>query len=310
VNFLAMHPNGGKFYAVAGGRVEACIIGFEIQEDASLKEFTRLKLDDLPAAHISVHPTGKFLLTAHYTGSSVWFFPLNESGEIAAGVKHLHEGGSKINGKRQDVPHPHWVGFSPDDHYAFVPDLGMDSIVIYKISNEFESMEYHGEAYTAEGAGPRHMRFSKDGKFIYLLNEFEMSVRTYAYDALEGTTKYVADSPTLRPGQIARHDFNAASEILVHPSGNFVYVANRGHDSISVFEALEDGTLKRKQIEPIRGAWPRNINIDPSGKWLLAAGQDSSTVAVFAIDQKTGKLTHQRNSSRYVPSPSCILFSQ
>ena len=78
VNFLAMHPNGGKFYAVAGGRVEACIIGFEIQEDASLKEFTRLKLDDLPAAHISVHPTGKFLLTAHYTGSSVWFFPSSE----------------------------------------------------------------------------------------------------------------------------------------------------------------------------------------------------------------------------------------
>lgn len=308
VNFLAMHPNGDSIYAVNGGGKDPSIIGYHIKEAGALEEFTRIRIQDKPACHLSVHPTGKFIITAHYTGGSTWFFPLNEKGEISEGTLHKHDFASKIDPVRQNAPHPHWTGFSPDDHFAFVPDLGGDMVYIYKIANDFESMEKHGEAYTAEGAGPRHMRFSKNWKFIYLLNEFEMSVRVYEYEPIEGSMKYASDNPTLTADQIAQHDFNAASEILVHPSGKFVYAANRGHDSISVFEASEEGVLVRKQIEPIRGAWPRNINMDASGKWLLAAGQDSNTIAVFAIDQASGKLTHQRKSSRYVPSPSCILF--
>ena len=113
---------------------------------------------------------------------------------------------------------------------------------------------------------------------------------------------------TLSEATKANEVFNSASEIRVHPSGKFVYSANRGNDSISVFRVdLATGKLSRVEVEPIRGSWPRNFNLDPSGKWLIAGGQKSNTATVFKIDQSTGELTYVRQSTT-VPSPICVLF--
>jgi len=113
---------------------------------------------------------------------------------------------------------------------------------------------------------------------------------------------------TLTEATKAKETFNSASEIRVHPSGKFVYSANRGNDTISVFR-VDDATKKLTlvEVEPIRGSWPRNFNLDPTGKWLIAAGQHSNTAAVFSIDQSTGELTFNRQSAM-VPASICVLF--
>ncbi len=307
--FLAAHPEGGKLYAVARWGRTAGVVGYQMKSNGDLVEFTKQANPDGGGAHIAVHPSGKFLLTAQYGGGSTAFFPLDAAGKLGEPVVHEHKGGSRVIPGRQTSPHPHWCGWSPDAKYAFVPDLGLDQIVIYKIADDLTSIAPHGVAQSVPGGGPRHMRFSVDGKFIYLLNELSLSVTTFAWDAKAGTATRLSTTPSLSEAAKAAESFNSAAEILVHPSGKFVYSSNRGHDSVTVYQAEPaTGKLEVVQVQPIRGAFPRNINLDPTATWLLAAGADSGTVAVHRIDPETGKLTYQRGAIIQVPAPICILF--
>ena len=308
--FLTLHPNGKILYSVGRWDGGTGAIGYQLI-DGGLKEFTRMACPDGGGCHIAVHPSGKFLLTAQYGGGSVALFPLDSSGKLSEPTVTEHKGGSKVVEGRQESPHPHWTGFSPDGKYALVPDLGLDQVVIYKVDPSKPVIRPHGFGQSVPGGGPRHMRFSTNEEFIYLLNELTLSVTTFAWDAAKGTAKTLTTEPALSKKDKDRETFNSSAEILVHPNGKFVYSSNRGHDSVTVFRAnTENGKLKVVQVQPIRGAFPRNINMTPDATWLLAAGADSNTVAAHRIDPKTGKLLYQRGSIINVPSPICILFAQ
>lgn len=308
--FLALHPDGDKLYAVASQDKEGGAAAYRIGDDGSLELINFMPSGDGGGAHIAVHPSGKFLLTAQYGGGSTALFPLESGGRIGEPTVHEHEGGSGVVEKRQDSPHPHWCGFSPDGRFALVPDLGTDQIHLYRVDSDSPSITPHGVAKSVPGGGPRHMRFSPDGKFIHLLNELTLSVTTFAWDAEAGTARKVSVTPALSEEVKAAESFNSAAEILVHPEGPFVYSSNRGHDTVTVYHAdPRSGKLEVAQVQPIRGAFPRNINLDPSARYLLAAGADSNTVAVHSIDLETGKLTYLRGHVINVPAPICILFA-
>lgn len=307
--FLAAHPGGAYLYAAAMQQQAGIVAAYEITESGALRLLNTTLVPDGRGVHIAVHPSGKFLLTAQYGGGSVSVFPIKANGAVGDCVQNVkHEGGSGVNAKRQSNPHPHWVGFSPDGRFAFVPDLGLDQIVMYKVDADTPSITHIGEAETVPGGGPRHMRFSVDGRFIYLLNELTLSVTTFAYDAQTGLAERLTTTPALSEEAKAAESFVSASEILVHPNGKFIYSGNRGHDTITAYRANPNtGELTVTEVEPIRGSWPRNINLIPGGKWLLAAGAHSNTVATFAIDQKTGELLFQRGKISQVPNVICIV---
>ncbi len=307
--FLAKHPTLDIIYAVAKIDETPVVAAYKKNIDGSLTFINSVEIGDGSGTHIAVHPSGKFVATVQYGGGSVAIFLLQNNGALASRTQLIeHEGGSQVYEDRQDSPHPHWVGFSPDGKYALVPDLGLDAVLIYKVSEGKQVLTYHSRAITVEGGGPRHMRFSIDGDYIYLLNELELSISTFKYDATKGKAELVSVTPTLSKQKKLQEAFNSASEILVHPNGKFVYSGNRGHDSVSVFTIKEGATPELLETEHVRGAYPRNINIDLSGKWLLAAGQHSNTVSVFSIDQDLGLLQYQTNKTINLPEPICILF--
>ena len=308
--FLTFHPNGKILYSVGRWEGGTGAVGYQVS-GGELKEFTRMACPDGGGCHIAVHPSGKFLLTAQYGGGSVALFPLDSSGKLGEPTVTEHKGGSKVVERRQQSPHPHWTGFSPDGKYALVPDLGLDQIVIYRVDPSKPAITPHGVGQSVAGGGPRHMRFSTDGKFIYLLNELTLSVTTFAWDAVKGTAETLTSEPALSEQDKEGETFNSSAEILVHPNGRFVYSSNRGHDSVTVYRAnTQSGKLKVVQVQPVRGAFPRNVNLTPNATWLLAAGADSNTVAAHRVDPKTGKLRYQRASVANVPSPICILFTR
>jgi 6-phosphogluconolactonase len=307
--FLALHPSGQILYAAANGPAGPGAVAYRLDPDGTLSLLDSQPTGDGGAAHIAVHPSGRFLLTAQYGGGSTALFPLDADGRLGPATVHEHEGGSGVVKERQESPHPHWCGFSPDGSFALVPDLGMDGIVIYKVDAAAPSITRHGFAASVPGGGPRHMRFSPDGAHIYLLNELSLSVTVFAWNAEAGTATQLGTTPALSDQAKAGEAFNSAAEILVHPSGQFVYSSNRGHDSVTVFRAQDGGrALQVTQVQPIRGAFPRNIALDPGARWLLAAGADSNTVAVHAIDQQSGALTFRTKGVINVPAPICILF--
>jgi 6-phosphogluconolactonase len=310
--FLALHPDGTKLYAVAGVAGVPSAVGYRIGATGALEVINSAATTDGGGAHIAVHPSGKFLLTAQYGGGSTALFPLDADGRLGTAqvVKHGTKGSGVIPG-RQEKPHAHMCAFSPDGRFALVPDLGLDAIVVHRIDLAAPSITMHGVIASVPGGGARHMKFSPDGKFIYLLNELSLSVTSFAWDAAAGTANLIATVPALSEAAKAKEAFNSAAEILVHASGKFVYSSNRGHDTVTVYRAdPATAVLQVIQVQPVRGAFPRNIALSPDGGWLLAAGADSNTIAVHRVNQATGELTYQTKGVINVPAPICIVFLQ
>lgn len=311
--FLAKHPRLNVLYAVGTLEGKPSVVAYVIGKDASNKAnltlLNAVEIGDGGAAHLAVDATGKMLITAQYGGGSVAAFALRDDGGVERRTQLTkHQGGSQVVADRQKASHAHWVGFAPDNRFAFVPDLGLDQVVIYRVDPIQARLQPHGHGQLPAGAGPRHMKFHPQGKQIYVLNELDLTVSVFDYDPQQGTMTRKQTIPAVPKEEWALEQTASASEIRVHPSGRFVYSANRGHDTISVFAVdATTGELNVIQRTPIRGATPRNFNLAPSAKWLLAAGQDSHTLASFAINNETGRLTYNR-SVVFVPTPICVLF--
>lgn len=308
--WITLTEDGKRLYAAGTLGRQPSIVAYAINGN-ELELINSQPIGDGGAAHAAVNPTGKFLITAQYGGGSVGVFPLAKDGSVQPRSQLIkHEGGSRVVGNRQNSPHAHWTGFDAQNQFAFVPDLGLDAVVVYKINHKDGTLTSHGAGKCPPGGGPRHMKFHPGGAYAFVLNELALSVTTFAYDSANGSLQPLGTVKTLTDERKARESFSSAAEIRVHQSGKFVYTSNRGHDSISAFRCDEStGKLTLIEVEPIRGGWPRNFNIDPTGKWLLAAGRDSNTLAVFAIDQETGELRYGRNIE-FVPSPICVQFGE
>lgn len=310
--FLALHPRGHTLYAVGRVAKAHVVAAYEIERDENARPKLRLRnvqpIGDGGAAHVAVHPSGRMLMTAQYGGGSVACFALDAYGRLEKRTLLVeHEGASGVVARRQKKPHPHWVGFSPGGKFAFVPDLGCDAVLCYAVDLEAARIKKHGRVPMPPGSGPRHMVFHPRFPRAYVLGELTLAITVCDVDAESALLKPAITVPTLLPEEVAGLRFMSASEIRVHPNGRFVYSANRGHDSISVFEVEKEGRgLRRVDLEHCRGATPRNFGISPDGRWLLAAGQDSHTLASFAIDSETGAL-HFARSIEHVPAPICVL---
>ena len=253
--------------------------------------------------------TGTLLLSAHYGAGCITVFPLNEDGTVGDQVQRIqHEGGSGIVGNRQNSPHPHYVAVSLDNRFVFVPDLGLDQLIAYRLDLEQKRLLPHASIDVEPGGGPRHMKFHPSGKFAFVLNELSLAVTLFRYNSESGQMIKVETVPALTMEEQQRNQSNSGSEIRVSDSGDYVYSANRGDDSISVFAFDErSATLTRIQVVPARASWPRNFNLSPDGKMLFVGGRDSNNVSVFSIGVD-GRLTHRDHRSIFVPAPICILF--
>jgi 6-phosphogluconolactonase len=306
--FLAWHPRLPVLYSLNG----SSIASFRETGPGTLSPLNTSPSTTGKGTHLDISPDGKALVSVHYGAGTIAVFPLEEDGRIGAVSQVIElEAFSTANPERQGKPHPHSANFSPCGRYILVPDLGADTTYIYACDPEAATLEEHGKADSAPGAGPRHMKFSPDGRFAYVLNELDLTVDVFSWNADEGAMETAGTFPTLSPEQKAAAPANTASEIRFHPNGRFVYTANRGHNSITVF-SVEPSTGQLALVEVVEAHvnWPRNFNLDPSGKWLLCAGQWSSDVKVFSIDTTTGSLLHLPEANLKVPGPICVEFGR
>lgn len=313
--FLALHPNGKVVYALTrvdtdDGGASGAVAAFGV--DPKTGKLTPLNVQSTgnrgSLAHLGVDATGRTLVSASYGGGYVVSFPIESDGRLGERAGFLvHRGQVGPNQPRQDAPHPHSVTLSPDDRFALVADLALDHVFAYQIEHETGTITPYepGLVSVAPGAGPRHTKFSPDGKSFYILNELDCTITSCSYDAARGIAAPFQVVSTLPDDFTAR---NTTSEIRVHPSGRFVYAANRGHDSIAVFARdIGTGALTRVEIVACGGERPRNFAITPDGAWLLCAHQDSNTATAFRVDTTTGRLS---STGQTVPVPKavCVLF--
>lgn len=312
-SFLAIRPDKGTLYAVNEvgefrGEPTGAVSAFAIDPETGMLAYLNQQpsLGQAPA-HVSVGQAGNFVYVANYTSGTAAVFPIEMDGSLAPASDSVQHTGSGPDQRRQQGPHAHSINLDPGNARAYVADLGLDRVMIYDIASEPGKLLPNDPPSAAVdgGSGPRHFTFHPSGRYAYLINEMGNTITTFAYDPATGGLESLQTVPTL-PDEFEGR--NTTADIHVHPTGNFVYGSNRGHNSIVIYAIDRDsGELSYVNTVSTEGATPRNFAIDPTGTYLLAANQDSDNVVVFRIDSKSGNLTATGHQIE-VSMPVCVKF--
>lgn len=259
--------------------------------------------------HVSVDATGKTVMVANYNGGSVESLPVHADGSLGAPASFIQHTGSSVNPGRQAGPHGHCIIADPSNRFALTCDLGLDKVLIYQLDAATAKLTPSDPPFATvkPGAGPRHLAFSPNGKFVYVIDELDCTLTVFTYDASHGTLAQIQSLSTLPAGEAMRPNYSCA-EVVVHPSGKFLYGSNRGHNTIALFRIDADtGKLTLVEHTSTAGEKPRNFNLDPSGRFLIAANQDSGNVVAFTVNPDTGHLT-PTGQQLQIGSPVAVLF--
>jgi 6-phosphogluconolactonase len=257
--------------------------------------------------HLTVDKTGRHVLLANYTGGSVAVLPVEGDGMLGEASDFVQHLGSSVDPERQKEPHAHDVVLTPGDRFAVVADLGLDRLLVYRFDAAKGKLTANDPPFgqVKPGSGPRHFALHPNGRFAYVINEMANTITAFDWDGDKGSFHELQSVSTL-PSDFKGE--NTTAELVVHPSGRFLYGSNRGHDSIAVY-AIDPakGTLTFVEDVPTLGKEPRNFALDPTGAYLFAANQNSNTVVVFRVNPKNGRLTPSGQKLE-VLSPVCVTF--
>lgn len=318
-SWLALHPTRPFLYAVnetedyegePSGSVEAFAID---PETGALTLLNEQSSQGRHPAHLAIDPSGAFAVVANYSGPFV-VLPIAEDGTLAPASDIVQNEGTGPNEARQEMSHPHAVVFDPAGRYLATADLGIDTVRIYRVTPEGQLAPV-SEATVAPGAGPRHLAFSPDGRFLYVANELNATVTGFAYDPATGTLGEEIQTISMVPEDFP--DPKSAAEIAVHPSGRFLYASNRGLEGATSPEAdsivgyiIDQQTGQLTLIGHTSEGldFPRGFALDPTGTWLYAANQQGDSIVQFAIDPETGALSPTGQVTA-TPTPVSIVFT-
>jgi 6-phosphogluconolactonase len=310
-SYLAFDPTQRFLYAVNElktyeGRPTGTVSAFRVDPNTGSLEFLNKRLTHgTDPCHVLVDKTGAYVFVANFMSGSICVLPVRDDGSLGEASDFIQHQGSSINPLRQTGPHAHSVTLDRANRFAFVPDLGLDRLLVYRFDRERGQLEPNAVPWIKgkPGAGPRHLALHPGGKFAFLINELDSTLAALSYDSRKGTFKELQVVPTL-PGDF--QGANSCAGVEVSPSGAFVYASNRGHDSLVIYRIdPRTGRLTYVGHEPTQGKTPRHFGIDPTGSFLLAANQDSDAIVTFRIHPQTGRL-EPTGQVAHVPTPVCV----
>jgi 6-phosphogluconolactonase len=309
-SFLTIHPTLNVLYAVSevsrgGDRDATQIMAYRILSDGQLQSLGGCPAGGDAPCYISTDQAGQFVFVANYGSGSITAIQLKADGSLGDVTSHIQHVGSSIDPRRQQAPHAHCILSDPSDQFVCAVDLGLDEVIVYRLDRNTGLLTATSQLKTDAGNGPRHLTFHPDGQHAFVIHELTSKLSSCSWDSKTGTLKQIETVSTL-PADFTQS--NATAEVLVHPSGKFVFGSNRGHNSIAVFRfEPQSGTLTSLGQTLTDGKAPRNFRIDPTGQFLLAENQGSDSIVVFRIDLQTGKLERVGQATS-VGAPCCIKF--
>ncbi len=301
--YLFAVNEGEQFAGVAGGGISA----FELDRaSGQLKFINAQPTHGVHPCYVSVDGKDQYVLVANYTSGNVTVLPIGEGGQLGTHTALVQNQGHSVHPIRQASAHAHCVVFHPNGQHIFVADLGIDQILVFKLSDAGQLIaQQPPSATTTAGAGPRHIVFHPNGRYAYVSTELDSTVTVYAFDEGSGMLQQTQTISSL-PGDFTGESTGA--DIHISADGGFVYASNRGHDSIAVFTVEQSsGQLSLVEVVSCGGKKPRNFALDLSGGYLIVANQDSDTLVIYRVDAATGRLT-ATGEVVSVPSPVCVKF--
>jgi 6-phosphogluconolactonase len=299
-SLFTLRPDGRVLYVVHGGLTYVSAFGVD-PASGELRLLNCQPCNGNNPVDAALDVTNRFLVVANYSSGNVAVLPLGADGSLQP-VSQLFEltGTPGPDPVQQSLSHPHAVIFDPSRQFVIVPDKGFDRTFIFRF--EDGRIALNQAMLSRPGAAPRHCIFHPTLSVLYVNNELDSTVTAYRWHA--GHIEEIEVVSTLPAGWSGK---NTTAEIGVAPDGRFVYVSNRGHDSIAIFAVADSGRLRLLGCEATGGKRPRFFTLDPHGAFLYAANQESDNIVAFAVDRTTGMLERFGHEIR-VGSPSAIRF--
>lgn len=312
--FLVLAPNGRNVFVAneldhyegkSGGAVSSYTLD---RKNASLTKINEVASHGAATCHVAVDRTGRAVFAANYTGGSAASFHVGANGSLSEAVSFEQYTGHGPDKERQTVPHAHRVTLSPDNRFLLVNDLGLDRIHIYRLDAATAKLTLNDPPAwkSAPGAGPRALRFHPNGRWAYCVTEMKSTVDVLHWDATRGALETVQ---VLSMAPESFHGTTGGSDIVLDRQGRFAYAADRFDDIVVTFAVSPaDGKLTLLNRISCGGKVPRHLTLDPTGRWLLVANQESDNIAVFRRDTQSGQLTSP-GSSFPLSRPQCLVFT-
>lgn len=309
-SFLAVAPSGKYLYSVSENNTAGEVSAFAFDRvTGKLTLINKQLTGGRGPCYISVDATGKWVMVGHYGSGTVTALQVDKEGGLKSPAQQIAHSGSSVNKQRQEKPHVHATVFTPDQRFVFVPDLGMDKIMIYRFDPAFykkplTAAKKQAFMSTKPGSGPRHLDFHPKLPYVYLIEEMTGTISAYQYD--KDTLKLIQNISS-HPADYSGN--KGSADIHVSPDGRFLYASNRGDaHNIAIFSINpQTGKLAAKGFQSTMGTVPRNFVIDPTGNFLLAANQQSNNIVIFKRDKETGQL-QATGKEISVPSPVCLVM--
>lgn len=285
-SFVAVDAARRRLYAANElvsyrGRPAGALTAYAIQAEGGLQRLAQRSSGGPAPCYLSLDPAGRFALVANYNGGNVALLPLDSAGSLGRRACLVQHEGHGPHPERQEAPHAHSIQMDPTNTWALAADLGVDRLIVYRVSASPLQLLAHGQIPLPPGSGPRHFAFHPHGPFLYVANELASTVSVFRFEAATGNAVALQTLSTLPAGFTAP---NTAADIHFEPGGRFLYVSNRGHDSLAIFAAGPDGRLAPLGQQSTLGRTPRHFAILPDGRFLLAANQDSNHLVCFRLD--------------------------
>lgn len=299
----------GNVYAISetNGATPGSVSAYNFDKnDGSLHFINNLPTGGDDPCYVQADASGKFVAVANYSGGSVAVFPTDDKGGLVDKKQLIQHEGESVDSNRQQGPHVHESVFSPDQKFLLTPDLGKDMVMVYAFDKTKEQpLTLQSTIQCEPGSGPRHITFHPTKKYAYLIHELQPFVSVYSFDG--GNFREIQKVNVFPDGFAGNKD---GAEVLVSPDGKYLYTSQRAdQNTIGIFQIDETtGKITLKGFQPVLGKGPRYFTIDPSGKFLLVANQQSNNISIFDIDQQTGLLNASGNID--VPIPVCIQFTE
>lgn len=307
-SFLTVHPNRRWAYSVGETDRRHPTPGsvWAVQIDPQAAQFQvgnqQPSQGDWPC-HAEIDAAGEWLLVTNYGSGNFSVLPVQANGQLGAPTDTVQHTGSGPNAQRQEGPHTHSSCFTRDGKFAIVADLGIDQLLLYRLDRSSGKLSLHSVAQAAPGAGPRHIACDASGRHVYVANELDSTVTLYDYDGEQGTLSERQTLSTLPAGAPE----NTCADIHIAPDGTRLYVSNRGHNSLAVYDIAADGRMTLVATPSCGGDCPRNFAISPNGRFALVANQRSDEVCVFPVSAGAQPLGDVVARVR-MPAASCIQF--
>ncbi|MCK5067141.1 MAG: lactonase family protein [Bacteroidales bacterium] len=279
-------------------------------ETLALKYINSQSSEGRGICHIHCSQDGDYIFAANYSSGHSSALPVDDKGQIEPATSVVIGEGTGPVENRQEGPHAHQVVLDPSQRFLLVPDLGTDKVMIYEFdpqSGKLSPNAVQPFLKLAPGAGPRHLAFHPEGNFLYVVNEMNFTLTACRWDPSKGNLVEINTELTVED---SHEGMKYPAAVRVHPNGNYVYASTRGENScISVFRINSDGSIARIQVMERVPFWPRDFNLDPSGRYLVSAGERSNDIRLYTIDLDSGLLT-ETDATLELPAPACISFIQ